>query len=146
VIESLSSAEFAVDPYPVYRQMRQQCPLVWNEETGSYYIVTYAASVEILSSKLLRSRGIPPGVNDLSEDDRATILPTEQFFAEWMVFSDSTYHEVLRAALRPVLSPQDAASLARRMRVGQGRRLQVLLAIPSRLLRSPSHNVLSRRF
>jgi len=115
MFDSMLSSEFSIDPYPIYRQMRQGGPLVWDQETHSFYVVTYAESVELLSSGLLRSRGVPAAVENVPKEDLSVILPTEQFFAEWMVFSESSHHRILRDALRPVLSPRSATSIIQRM-------------------------------
>lgn len=40
-IPDILSSEFAADPYPVYRALRQDSPLLWHEGTGSYLVSRY---------------------------------------------------------------------------------------------------------
>lgn len=40
-IPDILSAEFAADPYPAYRVMRDSAPLIWHEATQSYIISRY---------------------------------------------------------------------------------------------------------
>ncbi|MGW5170211.1 cytochrome P450 [Streptomyces nodosus] len=40
-IPDILSAEFAADPYPAYRLMRESAPLIWHEATQSYIISRY---------------------------------------------------------------------------------------------------------
>ncbi|MGQ4512818.1 cytochrome P450 [Streptomyces sp. DW26H14] len=41
-IPDILSPEFARDPYPAYRMMRESAPLIWHEPTQSYLISRYA--------------------------------------------------------------------------------------------------------
>ncbi|GAA2255469.1 cytochrome P450 [Streptomyces amakusaensis] len=41
-IPDILSPEFAEDPYPVYRAMRESAPLLWHEPTQSYLLSRYA--------------------------------------------------------------------------------------------------------
>ncbi|MFJ3824607.1 cytochrome P450 [Streptomyces nodosus] len=40
-VPDILSAEFAADPYPAYRLMRESAPLIWHEATQSYIISRY---------------------------------------------------------------------------------------------------------
>ncbi|MFJ4923109.1 cytochrome P450 [Streptomyces sp. NPDC088725] len=40
-VPDILSSEFAEDPYPVYRLMRESAPLIWHEATRSYIISRY---------------------------------------------------------------------------------------------------------
>ncbi|ALC24551.1 cytochrome P450 [Streptomyces pristinaespiralis] len=40
-IPDILSPEFAADPYPAYRSMREHAPLLWHEPTGSYLLSRY---------------------------------------------------------------------------------------------------------
>ncbi|QIQ05919.1 cytochrome P450 [Streptomyces liangshanensis] len=40
-IPDILSAEFAANPYPAYRAMREHAPLIWHEATGSWIISRY---------------------------------------------------------------------------------------------------------
>ncbi|MEV6400290.1 cytochrome P450 [Streptomyces sp. NPDC051907] len=40
-VPDILSAQFAADPYPVYRAMRESAPLIWHEPTQSYLVSRY---------------------------------------------------------------------------------------------------------
>src|SRR3954452_4898967 len=40
-VPDILSPEFAADPYPVYRAMREQAPLIWHEAMQSYIVSRY---------------------------------------------------------------------------------------------------------
>lgn len=40
-VPDILSAEFAANPYPAYRRMRESAPLIWHEATNSYLISRY---------------------------------------------------------------------------------------------------------
>ncbi len=40
-VPDILSPEFAADPYPAYRVMRESAPLIWHEATKSYIVSRY---------------------------------------------------------------------------------------------------------
>lgn len=40
-VPDILSAEYAENPYPAYRLMRESAPLIWHEATKSYLISRY---------------------------------------------------------------------------------------------------------
>ncbi|MEU6814552.1 cytochrome P450 [Streptomyces sp. NPDC046860] len=50
-IPDILSPEFAADPYPVYRLMRDKAPLVWHEATQSYIISRYEDVERVFKDK-----------------------------------------------------------------------------------------------
>ncbi|CAL9338527.1 Pulcherriminic acid synthase [Streptomyces sp. enrichment culture] len=50
-VPDILSAEFAADPYPAYRVMRDSAPLVWHEATQSYIISRYEDVERVFKDK-----------------------------------------------------------------------------------------------
>ncbi|MFD4790606.1 cytochrome P450 [Streptomyces sp. NPDC058459] len=50
-IPDILSPEFAADPYPVYRQLRDTSPLLWHEATQSYIISRYEDVERVFKDK-----------------------------------------------------------------------------------------------
>ncbi|MEU1213949.1 cytochrome P450 [Streptomyces sp. NPDC005791] len=50
-VPDILSPEFAADPYPVYRAMRETAPLVWHEATQSYLISRYEDVAHVFKDK-----------------------------------------------------------------------------------------------
>lgn len=92
------------DPGAAFDQLALEGPVVWNEETRTWYVLAESTARPLLRDKRLRARGIPPALWDLPEDERDMVLPIEQFLARWLVFSDPPKQRVVRRALAPVLT------------------------------------------
>ncbi|MEU0740809.1 cytochrome P450 [Streptomyces sp. NPDC006134] len=50
-VPDILSAEFAADPYPAYRAMRDSAPLIWHEATQSYIISRYEDVERVFKDK-----------------------------------------------------------------------------------------------
>ncbi|MEU2561023.1 cytochrome P450 [Streptomyces longispororuber] len=50
-IPDILSAEFAADPYPVYRALRERAPLLWHEPTKSYVVSRYEDVARVFKDK-----------------------------------------------------------------------------------------------
>ncbi|MFD8671588.1 cytochrome P450 [Streptomyces seoulensis] len=50
-IPDILSPEFAADPYPAYRQMRESAPLIWHEATQSYIVSRYEDVERVFKDK-----------------------------------------------------------------------------------------------
>ncbi|MFF0161434.1 cytochrome P450 [Streptomyces sp. NPDC005263] len=50
-IPDILSQEFAADPYPAYRVMREDAPLIWHQATESYIISRYADVERVFKDK-----------------------------------------------------------------------------------------------
>jgi len=50
-VPDILSPEFAADPYPVYRAMRETAPLVWHEATQSYLVSRYEDVARVFKDK-----------------------------------------------------------------------------------------------
>ncbi|GGV36734.1 cytochrome P450 [Streptomyces spectabilis] len=50
-IPDILSAEFAADPYPVYRALREHAPLLWHEPTKSYVVSRYEDVARVFKDK-----------------------------------------------------------------------------------------------
>ncbi|MEU7020089.1 cytochrome P450 [Streptomyces sp. NPDC046203] len=50
-VPDILSPEFAADPYPVYRRMRDTAPLIWHEATRSYLVSRYEDVERVFKDK-----------------------------------------------------------------------------------------------
>ncbi len=98
-VVSLRSDEFTLDPYDTYAYMREQEPVLWDDETATWYVARFADVYGLLGSPALAARGVMSWVEDLEPREREIVEPVEEFFAAWPVFSNRPDHEVLRQAL-----------------------------------------------
>ncbi|MCZ9340513.1 cytochrome P450, partial [Streptomyces sp. TRM76130] len=50
-VPDILSPEFAADPYPTYRVMRESAPLLWHEATRSYIVSRYEDVERVFKDK-----------------------------------------------------------------------------------------------
>ncbi len=50
-VPDILSPEFAADPYPAYRVMRESAPLIWHEATKSYIVSRYEDVERVFKDK-----------------------------------------------------------------------------------------------
>ena len=107
------------DPYPLYRILRRENPIYWDEGEQVYFVTAYADVVSVL-----RSEAFVASLGDdflkLSADPRANAL--RDHYDRWMVFSSSGPHAAQRRSFsckafglmtRSALEAADAAATDR---------------------------------
>lgn len=100
-----------VAPHDAYARLRGDGDVVWNEETGSWYVLSSALVTQMSRDDRLRARGVPAGVAALPPEERRVVLPVEQFFARWLVFSDPPKQSLIRRALAKNLTKSALSAL-----------------------------------
>ena len=96
------------DPYPVYRRMREECPLYYNEAYDFYALSRY----EDVERGLLDAATFISGKGGILELIRAGIeLPPGVF-----IFEDPPAHTVHRRLMSRVFSPRHVAELEDKVR------------------------------
>ncbi|MEG8280629.1 cytochrome P450 [Streptomyces sp. AHA2] len=93
-----------LDPYPLYRMLRDSSPVHWDEETRSWYVSRRDDMVELLRDPRLGAHTYPDWVHHLPPPERRDVVPVEDHLARWPVFSDRPAQHVLRRRLQPALS------------------------------------------
>ncbi len=56
-----TSASFASDPYRTYRELRRSAPVLWDDDTMTWYVARYDDVFKLLVDDALGARGVPPG-------------------------------------------------------------------------------------
>ncbi|MFJ6393752.1 cytochrome P450 [Streptomyces sp. NPDC091972] len=93
-----------LDPYPLYRLLRDRSPVHWDEETRSWYVSRRDDTVELLRDPRLGAHTYPDWVHSLPLPERRDVVPVEDHLARWPVFSDRPAQQLLRRRLQPALS------------------------------------------
>ncbi len=102
------SVEIDADPYPVYRRMREEAPLYYNEP-HDFYALTRFADVE---QSLLDAKTFISGRGGIIELIRADVeMPPGV-----LIFEDPPVHTVHRRLLSRVFSPRRVAELEPKIR------------------------------
>lgn len=109
----LLDAEFLLDPYPAYRELREAGPLHWSDEFhGGAWLLTRHADVEAaLRDPRLSAQRTGGWVMDASAGERAELRPFQRLFARALLFLDEPDHQRLRQLILPAFRPQRLAEL-----------------------------------
>jgi hypothetical protein len=112
----LLSPQYLADPYSVYRNLREQAPVVWSERMDGWVITRYGdvknafRDPRLNSGQRLRSymRQFP---RQLQEDFK----PLYEMYTKWLVMMDPPDHTRLRTLVNKAFTPRMVAGLAPRI-------------------------------
>jgi cytochrome P450 len=123
-----------IDPFPVYKQLRDEAPVYWCESMGAWFVSRYADARDVLtrpdlfSSDAMASTmlGIPPGT-DLMKDPRLLqqmiqLAQVFQFGGEGagipttLITADPPKHDHMRAIVNRGFTPRRVADWDARIR------------------------------
>jgi len=95
------SHQFQEDPYPVYRQLRDEAPLYYNEDLDFYALTRYADVVDASQQPLLYSSAEGTTLEPI---DTGALLPM-------MIFMDPPGHDLHRRLVNRAFTPRSVATL-----------------------------------
>ncbi len=100
--------EINADPYSVFRRLREEAPLYWNEEHGFYAVSRYADVERVLKEHetFISGRG---GILELIKADLE--MPPGV-----VIFEDPPTHTIHRSLLSRVFTPRKVAALEPQIR------------------------------
>jgi cytochrome P450 len=123
-----------IDPFPAYKQLRDEAPVYWCESMGAWFVSRYRDARDVLtrpdlfSSDAMASTmlGIPPGT-DLTKDPRVLqqmiqLAQTFQFGGEGagipatLITADPPKHDHMRAIVNRGFTPRRVADWDARIR------------------------------
>ena len=110
VDQALLPTEFYEDPYPYFRELREQDPVHWSEPLDCWLVTRYEDAMTVLQDwKRFSSVGQVSGLIDrLPAEQRKELEPIRNHFAtNGLINSDPPQHTRLRNAVNPAfLRPQ----------------------------------------
>jgi cytochrome P450 len=115
----LVSPEMMADPYPIYRRLRGEAPVLWSEEWQAWVVSRYDDVAASLKDKENLSNENRQALlfNHLPEPEKLTLAPLRHYFAQKDVIgSDPPDHTRLRALVQKAFTPRTVASLGPRIR------------------------------
>ena len=95
------SHQFQEDPYPVYRQLRDEAPLYYNGDLDFYALTRYADVVDASQQPLLYSSAEGTTLEPI---DTGALLPM-------MIFMDPPGHDLHRRLVNRAFTPRSVAAL-----------------------------------
>ncbi|MBX7123473.1 MAG: cytochrome P450 [Opitutaceae bacterium] len=115
----LVSDEIMVDPYPIYRRLRETAPVFWSDTWNAWVVSRFDDVGESLRDKENLSNENRQGLlfSGLSEEEREKLAPLRHYFAQKDVIgSDPPDHTRMRALVQKAFTPKTIASLEGRIR------------------------------
>lgn len=88
---SLSDQSIYIDPYPIYKKLREQNPICWSEEKKAWVITSHKDIVRGLRSNVIKKNSIQ---NKLSSQKNEKFL--NNFFEQWLLYLNSPTHERIK--------------------------------------------------
>jgi cytochrome P450 len=88
--------------------LRTHDPVHWDEGIDAWIITRYEDVKAGLYDASLSARGPTAFMSLLDESELASLRDLRSFYEHWMIFSDSPYHERVRACVQRVLTPRAA--------------------------------------
>lgn len=115
----LVSPAMMVDPYPIYRRLREEQPVFWSDTWNAWVVSRFDDVAASLKDKENLSNENRQGLlfAGLTDDERQSLCPLRHYFAQKDVIgSDPPDHTRMRALVQKAFSPKTVAALEPRIR------------------------------
>ena len=99
--QRLLAQDFYADPYPTYRQLREQDPVHWSDAWNCWILTRYGDVVASMHDPRLSNSRMPVYVQALPGDVLEEVCPLVNHISLWMGFSDPPQHTRLRRLISP---------------------------------------------
>lgn len=115
----LVSPQMMVDPYPIYRRLREEQPVFWSDTWNAWVVSRFADVAASLKDKENLSNENRQGLlfAGLTDDERQSLCPLRHYFAQKDVIgSDPPDHTRMRALVQKAFTPKTVSALEPRIR------------------------------
>jgi len=102
----LNGPEAALDPYPLYEQVRAHDPVHWNKSDEFWYITRYADLMSIIRDPRVSSKRIANKARSLSEEEREKVSLFLDAVSSWILDSDPPTHTRIRSLVNKAFTPR----------------------------------------
>jgi cytochrome P450 len=106
-LANLARPEVRADPYSLYRRIRSEDPVHWDEPMGFWVLTRYADVVRGLHEPCFsKAQGMTAALNRYPEDEREAAAPMYRFFSKQLLFADPPYHTQLKGLMNKAFTPR----------------------------------------
>lgn len=115
----LVSPQMMVDPYPVYRRLREEQPVFWSDTWNAWVVSRFGDVAESLKDKENLSNENRQALlfSGLTDDERQSLCPLRHYFAQKDVIgSDPPDHTRMRALVQKAFTPKTVNALEPKIR------------------------------
>lgn len=103
----LLTPNFLDDPYPYYKQLREENPIFWSEKLEAWVITRYNDVQTVLHHPRLSSgKRVAAILSQIPLDERNKYQQLEQHINKWLGFTDPPDHDRLRRLLGKTFTPR----------------------------------------
>ena len=115
-LSHLQLPEIRSDPYPFYKQLREQDPVHWDEEMGFWVLSGYDDIASLYTDeRFSRAQGLMRGFERLSKDHQQIAQPVYHSFSKTVFYADPPYHTHLRGLMNHAFTPRRVEQLRTRV-------------------------------
>ena len=115
-LSHLQRPEIRSDPYPFYKQLREQDPVHWDEEMGFWVLSRYDDIASLYTDeRFSRAQGLMRGFERLSNDHQQIAQPVYHSFSKTVFYADPPYHTHLRGLMNHAFTPRRVEQLRPRV-------------------------------
>jgi cytochrome P450 len=111
-LANLLRPEVRIDPYTLYREIRSQDPVYWDEENDFWVLTRYADITSVLrDGRFSKAQGMTLGLDRLPKEERGEAEPVFGVFEKQMLYADPPYHTKLRGLVNKAFTPRTIRSM-----------------------------------
>src|SRR4026208_2220149 len=120
-LSHLQEPQIRSNPYPFYKQLREQDPVHWDEEMGFWVLTRYDEIASLYTDdRFSRAQGLMRGFEKLSRENQKIAQPVYHSFSKTVFYADPPYHTHLRSLLNHALTPRPVELFRRRVQTNVG--------------------------
>ncbi|MEU7572072.1 cytochrome P450 [Micromonospora sp. NPDC049240] len=103
---ALYDPQWKLDPYALYRAMRTDGVVVWDEWMRTWLVLGYAEIVQLSKDERLTGARVESFYEQLPASARTEMKPLKTALADMMLFNEPPRHTRLRRLIKPGLTPR----------------------------------------
>ena len=108
----LQQPDVRSNPYPFYKQLREQDPVHWDEEMEFWVLSRFDDIASLYTDdRFSRAQGLMRGFERLSKEDRQIAQPVYHSFSKTVFYADPPYHTHLRGLMNHAFTPRRVEQL-----------------------------------
>ena len=111
-LSHLQQPHILSNPYPFYKQLREQDPVHWDEEMGFWVLTRYDDIAALYTDeRFSRAQGLMRGFERLPESEKQIAQPVYHSFSKTVFYADPPYHTHLRGLMNHAFTPRRVEQL-----------------------------------
>ena len=111
-LSHLQESQIRSNPYPFYKQLREQDPVHWDEEMGFWVFTRYDDIASLYTDdRFSRAQGLMRGFEKLSRENQKIAQPVYHSFSKTVFYADPPYHTHLRSLMNYAFTPRRVEQL-----------------------------------